>query len=195
VDAGSLDGPFTPIAPVRAWLPLRGTSRHATVHPSWSKPTAPSIAGLLIRASTIRSCVHTDRVEGRWDVGHLAVAWPGEAVISSLTAHALLQIVRSESETAGWSASRSCWESKRLVLLQARLSCAVGIVVGRAPRAQCPRDCPATGAGHFERCIAAGGVAGRARTMVRRRALGRLGEAGLRRNPGEVSASGARSAS
>ena len=42
----------------------------------------------------IRSCVRTDRVEGRCDVGHRAVAWLGEAVISSLTAHALLKIVR-----------------------------------------------------------------------------------------------------
>jgi hypothetical protein len=46
-------------------------------------------------------CVRTDRVEGRCDLGHRAVAWPGEAVISSLSANGLLQIVPCESAATG----------------------------------------------------------------------------------------------
>ena len=67
----------------------------------------PRLQGPTIRASTITSCARTDRVEGRCDLGHRAVAWPGEAVISSLTAHGLLQIVRSSTLVERHSRGRS----------------------------------------------------------------------------------------
>ena len=38
------------------------------------------------------------RIEGRCDLDHRAVAWPGGAVISSLPVHALLQLVQGGSE-------------------------------------------------------------------------------------------------
>ena len=55
--------------------------------------SAPSWLGGRLRASTITSCVGMDRIEGGRDLDHLAVAWPGLAVISSLPARSLLPIV------------------------------------------------------------------------------------------------------
>ena len=55
----------------------------------------PAFAAPQIRASTITSCVGTDRIEGRCDLDHRAFAWPGGAVISSLPPHALLQLSRA----------------------------------------------------------------------------------------------------
>src|SRR5947208_16943233 len=73
--------------------PRHQQARHrtATVHPiSANAIVPPAFAGAPIRASTITSCVHTHRVEGRCDLSHRAVAWPGEAGVSSLTGHGLL---------------------------------------------------------------------------------------------------------
>jgi hypothetical protein len=61
--------PITPIALVRAWLLLRaraGTRPHGHRAPVMGDgDSAPALAGPPIRASTITSCVRTDRVEGR----------------------------------------------------------------------------------------------------------------------------------
>ena len=59
---------------------------------------APGLLGGRFRASTITCCMGTGRAEGRCDLDHAAVAWPGVAVISSLPAHALLPIVRWGSD-------------------------------------------------------------------------------------------------
>ena len=55
--------------------------------------SAPGLLGGRFRASTITCCMGTGRTEGRCDLDHTVVAWPGVALISSLPAHALLPIV------------------------------------------------------------------------------------------------------
>jgi hypothetical protein len=59
--------------------------------------SAPALLGARLRASTITSCVGTGRTEGRCDLDHPVVAWPGVAVISSLPAPALLPFVLNGS--------------------------------------------------------------------------------------------------
>lgn len=62
------------------------------------------------RASTITFCVGTDGCEGSGDLDHRAVAWPGGAVISWLSAHALLQVVRSGHViSAARASARTAW--------------------------------------------------------------------------------------
>ena len=51
--------------------------------------SAASLLDRRFRAGTITSCVGTDGTDGRRDLDHPAIAWPGGAVIASLPAHAL----------------------------------------------------------------------------------------------------------
>jgi hypothetical protein len=53
---------------------------------------APRLLNRQFLASTITSCVGIDHTESRRALGYRAIAWPREAVISSLPAHALLQL-------------------------------------------------------------------------------------------------------
>jgi hypothetical protein len=59
--------------------------------------SAPRLLDRRFQTSTSTSCVGMDRTEGRRDLDHRAVALPGGPVISSLPAHGLLQLVRSDS--------------------------------------------------------------------------------------------------
>ena len=73
--------------------------------------SAPSLLDRRFLASTITSCVGIDRTKGRPGRDHRGIARPGEAVISSLPALALLQLVRLGSDAAveavGCSATRA----------------------------------------------------------------------------------------
>ena len=97
--------------------------------------SAPSLLDRRFLASTITSCVGIDRTEGRRDLDHRAIAWPGEAVISSLPTHALLQLVLGDSEI---STVASLWRCKFGSRVQhywtARDIAAVTPDIRRAPR-------------------------------------------------------------
>ena len=98
-------------ASVAAFLRGRATLWRESRCLSRANVKRPAFAAPPIRASTITSCVHTGRVEGRCDLGHRAVAWPGEAVISSLTAHALLQIVQRDNAETDELRAGNAWQS------------------------------------------------------------------------------------
>jgi hypothetical protein len=112
------------------WSPLRSRRGHAiwrflsrkalVQSRRWSRlalgdrDSAASLLDRRFRASTIPSCVGTDGIDGRRDLDHRAVAWPGGAVISSLPAHALPQLVPSRSQHHGRQHLRSpIWIRKR----------------------------------------------------------------------------------
>ena len=62
--------------------------------------SAPSLLDRRFLACTITSCVGIDRTKGRRGRDHRGIARPGEAVVSSLPALALLQLVRLGSDAA-----------------------------------------------------------------------------------------------
>ena len=70
------------------WRESRCSSRANVKRPRVCRTADPSKHDHILRT-------HGPSVEGRCDLRHRAVAWPGEAVISSLTAHAPLQLVQS----------------------------------------------------------------------------------------------------
>ena len=73
-------------------------SRRSSRLPLGDRDSAATLLHRRFRASTITCCVGTDGIDGRRDLDHRAVAWPGGAVISSLPAHARPQLVLGGSE-------------------------------------------------------------------------------------------------
>ena len=61
--------------------------------------SAPSLLDRRFLACTITSCVGIDRTKGRRGRDHRGIARPGEAVVSSLPALALLQLVEVVAQT------------------------------------------------------------------------------------------------
>jgi hypothetical protein len=76
-----------PPGPARMWRESRCSSRANVKRPRVCRTADPSKHDHILRT-------HAPSVEGRCDLRHRAVAWPGDAVISSLTAHAPPQIVQ-----------------------------------------------------------------------------------------------------
>jgi hypothetical protein len=74
--------------------------------------SALSLLDRRFRASTITSCVRHRPDRDRRDLDHRAVAWPGGAVISSLPAQALLQLVQG---AVGVSSNRASTRRRRAV--------------------------------------------------------------------------------
>ena len=82
--------------------------------PLGDRDSAARFAGRRFRASPITSCVGTDVPTAARDLDHRAVAWPEGAVISSLPAHALPQLVRWSGACGGptrarFQGMRDCW--------------------------------------------------------------------------------------
>jgi hypothetical protein len=66
--------------------------------PLGDRDTAGRVLDRRFRASTIMSCAGMNGTDGRRYLDHRAVAWPEGAVISSLPARALPQLVHSISD-------------------------------------------------------------------------------------------------
>ena len=99
--SGTSRGCSVALAIVRCRASARPKQSCAAAHTDaryWAIATAHRVClAADCQQSTITSCVGMERTEGRRDLDHRAVAWPGVAVISSLPAHALLPFVRSTS--------------------------------------------------------------------------------------------------
>ena len=114
--------PMSPLRSRRGHASWRFLSRRALVQsrrwsrlPLGDRDSAASLLDRRFRASTIPSCVGTDGIDGRRDLDHRAVAWPGGVVISSLPAHALPQLVLSGTDVEVGSRFRNhCASSTRV---------------------------------------------------------------------------------
>ena len=98
--------------------------------------SAASLLDRRFRAGTITSCVGTDGTDGRRDLDHPAIAWPGGAVIASLPAHALPQLASAGEEIVGamdapaWPADASVSPTRTTALMRSFQSGALGRGVG-----------------------------------------------------------------
>ena len=96
--------PEQPREPKQSW---RAQAKPAWM---WAIPPAPRVCWTAhSEQPPSESCVGKERIQGRCDLDHPAVAWSGGAVISSPATHTLLQLAFRALAPGAESAATASW--------------------------------------------------------------------------------------